>query len=737
LALAYHSTDNGYYPPEVSSVVRQRSDLYSQYNAPARATVLNDRSGTHGDYNTSAPSHLPEQYLDNASQGHGKSAWKQNESVDASEPSSHSNHNRAAKSQDKSLQGISVSTASAYGKTDVVTKAATPPAPAQSTSSQLVNAKAEKSVAAARKEAQGAILNLFPFQIGFQNFMDEGFDEGIVGRVFDDLGLARSSAKSANDIRSLDLSTTKQPLAATPSLTQSGEEGTAATSKGQVDLGSKTGTNIQENTKAAETLSIDKPSLSSSASTVAAAPLAKPPAMTEKERKLQMKMEALRKSREQRAQKAAAKKTASNSSVLVSPLESRLVAATEQPESKPETLVPSSAVTSQLTKSNSGQLNSQIPPQSYASQSTSQPASARQVPVIPGLFLAPGTTSSMPTALPSAVPVHGSQRKRPVAADFDTPTGVPTPRRPFGHSRYETPLVINVTDEEQDSDDEDVAMELESSVDHNSPVLAARKMSEHRNTPMQNLAVLTNFPPRKPFTPPPISSASSTPTGRKSTLGNPEVLQEKEIAIEALRKKIAEAEAAKALKRARKGANGTATPRTTDSSGDDAKVVDKDMAKKIEASVQIQQKINTAEAVVSFDQKRLAEAHAAEAEKVAELEKSEADHKRLRREQISTELPRVDAEVQKNQLKLELLRSEIARIEAAVQQKLDEKQRMADELERLGREAEDRLQAEKDKLQSLTNAEAASVSGKIFPPCCFYIIQFLAIECSRASKLTS
>jgi chromosome segregation ATPase len=262
-------------------------------------------------------------------------------------------------------------------------------------------------------------------------------------------------------------------------------------------------------------------------------------------------------------------------------------------------------------------------------------------------------------------------------------------------------------------------------------------MSEHRNTPMQNLAVLTNFPPRKPFTPPPISSASSTPTGRKSTLGNPEVLQEKEIAIEALRKKIAEAEAAKALKRARKGANGTATPRTTDSSGDDAKVVDKDMAKKIEASVQIQQKINTAEAVVSFDQKRLAEAHAAEAEKVAELEKSEADHKRLRREQISTELPRVDAEVQKNQLKLELLRSEIARIEAAVQQKLDEKQRMADELERLGREAEDRLQAEKDKLQSLTNAEAASVSGKIFPPCCFYIIQFLAIECSRASKLTS
>lgn len=717
----------------------QRSDLYSQYNAPARATVLNDRSGTHGDYNTSAPSHLPEQYLDNASQGHGKSAWKQNESVDASEPSSHSNHNRAAKSQDKSLQGISVSTASAYGKTDVVTKTATPPAPAQSTSSQLVNAKAEKSVAAARKEAQGAILNLFPFQIGFQNFMDEGFDEGIVGRVFDDLGLARSSAKSANDIRSLDLSTTKQPLAAIPSLTQSGEEGTAATSKGQVDPGSKIGTNIQENTKAAETLSIDKPSLSSSASTVAAAPLAKPPAMTEKERKLQMKMEALRKSREQRAQKAAAKSdtTASNSSVLVASLESRLVAATEQPESKPETLVPSSAVTSQLTKSNSGQLNSQIPPQSYASQSTSQPASARQVPAIPGLFLAPGTTSSMPTALPSAVPVHGSQRKRPVAADFDTPTGVPTPKRPFGHSRYETPLVINVTDEEQDSDDEDVAMELESSVDHNSPVLAARKMSEQRNTPMQNLAVLTNFPPRKPFTPPPISSASSTPTGRKSTLGNPEVLQEKEIAIEALRKKIAEAEAAKALKRARKGANGTATPRTTDSSGDDAKVVDKDMAKKIEASVQIQQKINTAEAVVSFDQKRLAEAHAAEAEKVAELEKSEADHKRLRREQISTELPRVDAEVQKNQLKVELLRSEIARIEAAVQQKLDEKQRMADELERLGREAEDRLQAEKDKLQSLTNAEAASVAGKIFPPFCFYIIQFLAIECSRASKLTS
>jgi hypothetical protein len=237
---------------------------------------------------------------------------------------------------------------------------------------------------------------------------------------------------------------------------------------------------------------------------------------------------------------------------------------------------------------------------------------------------------------------------------------------------------------------------------------------------MQNL--VTNLAARKPFTPPPVSSASSTPTARKSTMGNPEVLQEKEIAIEALRKRIAEAEAAKALKRTRKAANGTGTPRTTDSSGDDAKTIDKDIANKIEASIQIQQQLNTAEVKVNLGQKRLAEAQAAEIEKIAELEESEAAQKRIRREQISTELPRVDAEVLKNQLKLELLRSEITRIESAVQQKLDEKQMMADELERLGQEAEDRLQAEKDKLQSLTTPDPTSIPGKILPLPSFYLV---------------
>ena len=717
MAHTHYLIDNDYYSRETTQVGPQYSDSYSQYIAAPKGLDLNDRSETSHNYNGYAPSYVPEQNVKTTSLSQSQ-AWNQNAPVDSSEPRFNQSHNDVAESEHKHIQPLPPSTKSAAIQDSLATKTATP-TPVQSSLSQEVGVKVQKTVAEARKEAEGAVLNLYPFQIGFQTFMDEGFNEQIVGAVFDDLGLTRFSAKSASNTRSSpNLSATRQPSSKTNLAPSAGYSTTPTLTSGQVDMQLR----AHGNAVPQDAPVIDRPSVLSSAVTVATPPLAKAPVLTEKERKLQlqMKMEALRKSREQRAQKAAAKSDTviPNSSVPTPIMEAKQVTKSDISGSEPEALVSVNTATIPLPKSIVADSDGQAPIGSNSSVSISQPANLHRLPTIPGLFLAPSTDSSAPEARLSGAtnaPVNASQRKRPVAADFDTPTGTLTPKRPFGQGRYEEPLVINVTDEEQDSDDEDVAMELESSVDHNSPVLAARKLSDHRNTALQTLAVLTNFPGRKPFTPPPVSSASSTPTARKSTLGNPEVLQEKEIAIEALRKKIAEAEAAKALKKARKaanGTNGTGTPRTTDSSGDDTKAMDGDIVKKIEASIHIQRKIDSTEAKVSLDKKRLAEAQAAEVENVAELERSEADQKRLRREQIATELPRVDAEVQRNQLKLELLRSEMARIEAAVRQSLEEKKRMADEMERLGREAEDRLQAEKDKLQRLTSAEASSTSGK-------------------------
>lgn len=715
MAHTHYLIDNDYYSQETTQVGPQYSDSYSQYIAAPKGPDLNDRSESSHNYNGYAPSYAPEQNVKTTSLSQSQAWNNQNAPVDSSEPRFNQSHNHVTGSEHKHIQPLPPSIKSAAIQDSLATNTATP-TPVQSSLSQEVGVKVQKTVAEARKEAEGAVLNLYPFQIGFQTFMDEGFNEQIIGAMFDNLGLTRSSAKSASNTRSSpNLSATRQPPSKTNLTPSAGYSTTPTLTSGQVDMQLR----ARENAVPQDTPVVDKPSVLSSAVTVATPPLAKAPVLTEKERKLQlqMKMEALRKSREQRAQKAAAKSDAviPSSSVPTPITEAKPVTKTDISGSEPEPLVSVNTATVPLPKLTVADPDGQAPIGSNSSVSISQPANPHRLPTIPGLFLAPSTDNSAPGARLSGAtnaPVNASQRKRPVAADFDTPTGTLTPKRPFGQGRYEEPLVINVTDEEQDSDDEDVAMELESSVDHNSPVLAARKMSDHRNTALQTLAVLTNFPGRKPFTPPPVSSASSTPTARKSTLGNPEVLQEKEIAIEALRKKIAEAEAAKALKKARKAANGTGTPRTTDSSGDDTKAIDGDIVKKIEASIHIQRKIDSTEAKVSLDKKRLAEAQAAEVENVAELERSEADQKRLRREQIATELPRVDAEVQRNQLKLELLRSEMARIEAAVRQSLEEKKRMADEMERLGQEAEDRLQAEKDKLQRLTSAEASSTSGK-------------------------
>jgi hypothetical protein len=719
IAHTYPLIGNDYYPREDTQVVPQYSDSFSShYSAGPKPADLSDPSRARHNYNNSGPSYTPEQHVKTTALNHNQSSWNQNMSVHSSEPRTNQNRNHVPESEDILHQPLSLPTTRTAALDTLTTKTSTPPAPAQPTLSQEAGMKIPKSVAEARKEAQGAVLNLYPFQIGFQTFMDEGFDERIVGAVFDDLGLTRSSAKTFNTMRSSsNLPTTTQALAKTIPAQRDGYSTAPTFTAGQVDVPFRT----DENTNPPKAPSIDKPSILSSTAATNAVPLTKPSAMTEKERKLQMKMEALRKSREQRAQKAAAKNdtTIVNSAVPVPITESKLATWTANSKSKLDQLVSINTTTVSLPRPALAERDNQAPMRPNSSILVLQPASAHHVPTIPGLFLAPSTDGSAPSPNLSGAtnaPVNTSQRKRPVAADFDTPTGTPTPKRPFGQSRYERPVVINVTDEEQDSDDEDVAMELESSADHNSPVLAARKMSDQRNTITQNLTMLTTLPNRKPFTPPPVSSASSTPTARKSTLGNPEVLQEKEIAIEALRKKIAEAEAAKALKKAKKAANGTGTPRTTDSSGDDSKAMDSDIAKKIESSIQIQQKINSAEAKVSLDQKRLAEARAIEVKNIAELERSEADQNRLRRERIATELPRVDAEVQRNQLKLELLRSEMARIEAAVRQSLEEKKRMADEMERLGQDAEDRVQAEKDKLQSLTNAGATSASGKMSSP---------------------
>lgn len=586
-----------------------------------------------------------------------------------------------------------------------------------------------------RRKAEGAILNLLPHDIRFEKYMEEGFAEDVVGSLFDSLRVSRTSSKLPGDLGKSRAGSTSHSLVQAPSQKESGA---------LPAIGNNSRAEAQ---KLDETIGIGNAlptaDISKNFSTSNGTSNTNNPAAigtSEKERTLKLKMEALKRSREERAQKAAAKTTGKPSAPASAAPAVVSTKADLAPGSRSfipsATLAPPSTV--QQPPTGPQQLQPQLAkPQPNSIVSATSIVNNTQAPAIPGLFLAPATASSnSPISTNSLAAVSQiNHRKRPVAADFDDVPTASTIKRPFGHSHNDTSLVIDVSEDDNDSDDEDVAMDLDSQADQDSPVQATRKLSDQRSTALQNLPMLTNFPTRKPFTPPPASSAASTPPIippiRKPTLGRPEVLQEKEMQIEELRRRIAEAEAAKAQKKAQQSSSGTHTPRSSTANVELKALVDNGMAKKVQASLQLQNIIDVADEKVTLNQKRLEEVQIIEQEKAADLKEQEAEMNRLRREKIATDLPRVDAEVIENQRKLQQLKVQMAEIEAQVQKNLEVKQRMAEEMEKLGREAEDQLQAQKARLQDLAEFDTSTNSSKpsflftFHPKCIFCIRSFL------------
>lgn len=613
--------------------------------------------------------------------------------------------------------------------------AASHPAPGQPAS-----AANGKSVAEYRKKAQGAILNLLPYDVRYQTYIDEGFREDIVGALFDDLKLARISSKAPNGVIP---ASGPQTFIEHHYGTGSNGQSAAGENDAQHGVSSLTGgTNLLRPTSKGQSISQVPLSSSSNTASVSASTSApvKSTTMTEKERTLQTKMEALRKSREERAQKAAAKVNPSVIAPMPAPRteEAKVAGPSEKPTS------PSSEpqLTSKLQSSTTQPTPSQQQPPAALPEQKPLESLQQQPPMIPGLFLTSAATSPTPqSAFQAAIPVstQSNQRKRPVAADFDDPVpAMSTFKRPFGYSPHNDgrpSLVIDLSDDE----DEDVAMELDSQADQDSPIDSVRKMSDPRSTVTHNTSP-ANLPTRTPYTPP-NTSATNTPsmpqTTSKASLGRPDDLLRKESEIEQLKKKIAEAEA---RKKARQTPSGTRTPRASEANGlgaKDANLPDANLGSKVAASIKMQNLIAIAYDKATQEQQKLADVQAAEIDKAAELKRNEAEQKRLRREKLASELPRVDAEVLESQNNLELLRAEMAKAEAAVQKSLEEKRRIADEIERLGQEAEDQLQEVKDRLNTLTQQESRSSNGMFHAPfrtSSTYFCLFLCKHCLAKSR---
>ncbi|KFY60236.1 hypothetical protein V497_03766 [Pseudogymnoascus sp. VKM F-4516 (FW-969)] len=574
-----------------------------------------------------------------------------------------------------------------------------------------------KSVQDARRQAQNAVLNLIPLKVRFQNFLDEGIDEDIIRSVFDDIGMSSSysstkqlsgeigqgqqatgftaQASGVPQIHSkLNTNTTntnsssqnpgnsQQTIKSAVPIPNKGEERKDRIAR-LLEEKSKKLLNLPQPMSPANPILTDN-SLPSKTTT------SQSTTKIDKEKLLKQKMEALQKSREERAQKATTKEPAAST------LQSGMIGP-GQPQSFQSQITPPS--TSALSTSPRHDIRTYSASPQHLEPSTSMPS-------IPGLFLS-GTANTLQPNIPQSTVQNTNLRKRPVASDFDSnvPTNT-TYKRPFGHSRNDQRLVIDVSEDE--SDNESVDMEIDDQVTD----ISARDI-QTTNTlrpGLRDLPPLSDFPLKKPFAAP--SSAISTPPSLQGPPRNstrPEDLKKKEFEIQEMRRKIAEAEQ---RKKAKQVASGSQTPMNkTSTPVENISAKDASISNKIHTSIHIERLIDDASRRIVEEQEKLARTQALEEHSAEDLKQRETEQRRQRRARIAADLPAVDAEVQESQRRLAGLREEMENLELAVQKRLEEKRRLAEEMEKLGHEVDDQLEAQKDQLMSLTDDIATGREG--------------------------
>ncbi|KAJ4406068.1 hypothetical protein N0V85_004572 [Neurospora sp. IMI 360204] len=428
------------------------------------------------------------------------------------------------------------------------------------------SSSAPKTLQTVQKEAQLAILRLLPLGVKYQNYIEEGIDEKVVTKLYNNLHL--DIPKPASETATTPASTQKaasgkvsSPVPTSPQTTKVQQQQPTPVVAETVSTTEQPGKESRKDRiarlmaakaeKAAKPPTVPAPKPPSApAPKTASAPVAmaqpspvfaeakvapaavqeKPPAYSAapkpklgpKELLLQQKIAALQKSREAQKQGQANLKPQAATPGLA--------------DKATSTPIPKSAVSTRL--------KNDIP----------QPQAQAVVPTvmstIPGLHFS-GTPNVQP-ALPA------NPRKRPVAADFVEYSSAATslPKRPFGQIRKETSLVIDVTDG-SDDEDMDIDMDMESPTDVPQPTQTANG-SFQRGGPLRDFPPLTDtLPPRQFLSPVPVSQASNPPATAQNIRRRETELDVKERMIQEMRRKIAEAEA---KRKARKPSAGSQTP---------------------------------------------------------------------------------------------------------------------------------------------------------------------------------
>ncbi|EGZ76556.1 hypothetical protein NEUTE2DRAFT_98481 [Neurospora tetrasperma FGSC 2509] len=428
------------------------------------------------------------------------------------------------------------------------------------------NSSAPKTLQTVQKEAQLAILRLLPLGVKYQNYIEEGIDEKVVQKLYNNLHLDIPKPASETATTTAPKATQEQvssPVPTSPRTTKVQQQQPTPVVTDTVSTTEQPGKEESRKDRIARLMAAK----AEKAAKPPAAPASKPPsAPAPKTAPAPVAMaQSSPVSSEPKAAPAAMQEKPSGDAAAPKPklgpkellLQQKIAALQKSREAqkqgqgniKPQIATPGvvdKATSTHISNyaASTGLKNGVPQPQVQANVSTA-------VPSIPGLHFS-GTPNAQP-ALPA------NPRKRPVAADFVeySSTATSLPKRPFGQIRKETSLVIDVTDGSDDDEDMDIDMDMESPTDVPQPTQTANG-SFQSGGPLRDFPLLTDtLPSRQVSSPVPVMQASNPPATAQNIRRRETELDVKERMIQEMRRKIAEAEA---KRKAKKSSAGSQTP---------------------------------------------------------------------------------------------------------------------------------------------------------------------------------
>jgi hypothetical protein len=492
--------------------------------------------------------------------------------------------------------------------------------------------------------------------VRYQNYVDAGVDEALLGSLFEDLGFevgepsnptgekeATLETRSRDEITRADGNQQQNDLEESPKSAPTKDRSEERKDRIARLLAAK---NSKPSTTAVTASSRPSPApvLAPAATLSSHTPVAKQQGsaktQSEKSKLLYQKMEALRKARE---------------------LEAR-----GQKRSRPDELarqshpVKDNAEDSTVTGSfNTTTSSMNLTSREHTPGETPSP-SRQQAPPIPGLFL-----SSTPQ--PShAIQVLGLER--PASTSFVDSNPRPF-KRPFGHVRRPRPLLIDVSDDEEDTE-----MDIDSP-EQRAVLLATREAIQ----PLLKTSISLRSAPS--FTDNTVaaqqySSPMATPPGVTSdssaTRDNLDNMTKK---IEAMKRRIAEAEARKKAKQSRP--DSPALPTYNDespASSFEAAIPSQDTIVPVSSSSTEAQELSRSTPPVSDPSPRMLP-------RLSEASPQSGNERRSRSRAASERLPLIEARRREQQLKLQLLRAQVANIQREIDLTIEEEEKLKVEVD--------------------------------------------------------